>query len=362
MLLRRPSADISNNRRAPLADIVLNARSLTAQVGGVQRYTAELCNRLNDIVPVSPRHPLHGAKGHLWEQASLPLRTEGRLLFSPGNSGPLAIERQIVTIHDIAVLDHPEWFNRHFARWYSWLLPRLLKRVRRIIAVSEFTKRRIVNAIGIDPEKIAVIPNGIDERFRSTPKVHSRKDCQNTIVPCESYILSVGSLEPRKNLNRLLQAWSRCLAELPSSVWLVITGLKGSRRVFQDASSLPDIPRVYFTGYLPDSDLGILYQGATALIYPSVYEGFGLPVLEAMACGVPSIAGNNTSLPEVMAEAGLSVDPYDVDQIAAAIVRVVRDRCFREELKRRSLVRSRLFDWDRTAKATWDLLLETSRQ
>jgi glycosyltransferase involved in cell wall biosynthesis len=328
---------------------------------GVQRYTDELCKRLDGrIERISPSRPMHGAAGHLWEQFYLPRLTGGRVLWSPANAGPIRLERQVVTFHDVAVLDHPEWFGKRFATWYRWLVPRLARRVKKIVAVSEFTKNRLVNSLGIDASKIAVIPNGVDRRFKPASQIEYSDVTARSAVPFSDYLLSVGSLEPRKNLARLLEAWSRCVDRVPSSVYLVISGIEGAKQVFRPTPMMPLPRRVHFTGFVPESDLPALYRGALALVYPSVYEGFGLPALEAMASGVPPIAGNNTALPEIVGDAGLCIDPCNVEAIAGAIVRMVNDVSLREELARRSIARSRLFDWNKTARATWDVLSEVS--
>ena len=328
---------------------------------GVHRYTEELCKRLDGkIERVSPGRPMHGPMGHLWEQFLLPRLAAGRVLWSPANAGPVSLERQVVTFHDIAVLDHPEWFGKRFAAWYRWLIPRLARRAKRIVAVSEFTKNRLVDSLGVDPAKIAVIPNGVDERFRQAGRVEYSELRRRLPVPRSAYVLSVGSLEPRKNLARLLEAWSRCVDHIPPSVWLVISGIKGARQVFRSTPAMSLPRRVHFTGYVPERELPALYREALTLIYPSVYEGFGLPALEAMASGVPSVVGDNTSLPEIVNDAGLCIDPHDVDAISRAIIRMVNDVDLREELGRRSLARSRLFDWNKTARATWKVLSEVS--
>ena len=343
------------------SNILVNARSLTARLSGVQRYTDEICKRLDGkIERVSPGCPMHGPIGHLWEQFCLPRLAAGRVLWSPANVGPVCLEKQVVTFHDIAVLDHPEWFGKRFGAWYRWLVPLLARRVKRIVTVSEFTKSRLIDSLGIDSSKITVIPNGVDERFRQLGPVECCELNRRLPVPRSAYVLSVGSLEPRKNLTRLLEAWSRCVDRIPPSVWLIISGVKGASQVFRSTptSSLP--PRVHFTGFVPEAELPALYGGALTFAYPSVYEGFGLPALEAMAAGVPPIVGDNTSLPEIVGDAGLCIDPYNVDAIADAIVRMVNDVDLRNELRWRSIARSQLFDWSETARATLNVLLEAS--
>ena len=340
-------------------EILVNDRVLTASVGGVQRYTDEICKRLDDrIKRVSPERSMHGPMGHLWEQFLLPRLTSGRMLWSPANAGPVALKRQVVTFHDIAVLDHPEWFGKRFAAWYRWLVPRLARRVKRIVAVSEFTKSRLVNSLGIDFMKIAVIPNGVDERFRRTNRAEICTVRTRLPQSFSSYVLNVGSQEPRKNLARLLEAWSQCVDRIPPSVWLVITGIKGTSQVFATMPQMSLPRRVHLAGFVPESELPALYRGALTLVYPSVYEGFGLPALEAMASGVPPIVGDNTSLPELVRDAGLCIDPFNVGAIAESMIRMVNDVDLRAELGRRSIERSHMFDWNRSARDTWEVLLE----
>jgi len=166
-----------------MTQIALNARFHSHQPTGMQRYALELSSRFGPhLDSLKPDKPLRGPSGHLWEQLFLPSAVRGRLLWSPNTTGPLAIEKQVCTFHDLIPLDHPEWFNRRFAQWYQWLLPRLAKRVRKIIAISEFTKQRIVELLGVSPEKVAVIPNGVDARFSPRP-AEAGGSTQNTELP-----------------------------------------------------------------------------------------------------------------------------------------------------------------------------------
>src|SRR5258707_8147845 len=145
----------------------VNLRTLGSQITGVQRYLLSLLPHLpSELSSVKPSRALHGIKGHLWEQFYLPTQLKHRLLWSPGNTGPLGVSRQVLTVHDAAALDHPEWFERKFTLWYSALLPRLIRKVRAIITVSHFSKERIVRLTGVDPERVNVIFNGVDKRFR----------------------------------------------------------------------------------------------------------------------------------------------------------------------------------------------------
>src|SRR5438128_12430518 len=147
--------------------VFINMRSQTAGLGGVQRYTAEVQRRLSDrITIVAPRTSMQGIRGHLWEQAVLPRIVGKSLLWSPANTGPLSMAHQVLTIHDIASIEHPEWFSTLFAFWYRWLTPELIKRVRRVITVSRFSREQLLALVNIDEAKVVVIPGGVDERLR----------------------------------------------------------------------------------------------------------------------------------------------------------------------------------------------------
>jgi glycosyltransferase involved in cell wall biosynthesis len=337
--------------------IALNARFAVHRPSGMQRYGIELAHRLRDHVHmVQPTQALRGPAGHLWEQFYLPSATHGRLLWSPNNTGPLAVRRQVCTLHDLIPLDHPEWFSRRFAAWYKWLLPRLAKQVRHIITVSEFTKQRAVELLRVPPEKVTVILHGVDERFRPQPEESVVEMRRALGIDCSSYLLYVGNLEPRKNLHRLLRAWEIAQRSVPREIELVVSGAKGSSLVFERVSLGKIPPRVRFTGYVPDEHLPALYTGSLALVYPSLYEGFGLPPLEAMACGTLVVTSSNTSLPEVVGDAATLVDAEDVHSIADGILRVVNNNGRRSAIRQTGFERVKDFTWERTARETLQVL------
>jgi glycosyltransferase involved in cell wall biosynthesis len=339
--------------------VFINIRAQAAGLRGVQRYTAELQAKLKDrLISVAPDRPLQGMRGHLWEQTALPRIVGEGLLWSPANTGPLRVASQVLTIHDIASLEHPEWFNSIFAAWYRWLTPALIKRVRRVITVSQFSRERLLAFANIDESKIAVIPVGVDARFRMRGADEVARVRSELGIPSPYYLLSLAATEPRKNLRRLLAAWASCVTRLPQEIWLVLAGSSAPSRVFRGVEMGDIPPRVHFAGFIADVSLPALYSGALALVYVSTYEGFGLPALEAMASGTVPIVAGNTSLPEVVGDAGLQVNPYDVEDIAAAIERVIDDSHLRETLAARAAQHSRQFNWERTATQTWNVLSE----
>lgn len=322
----------------------------------MQYYAHEVSARLRgEVEIVSPAEPLTGARGHLWEQCVLPRKSRGGLLWSPNNTGPLAARSHVCTIHDIFPIDNPEWFTPGFSRWYAWLLPKLAARVQHIIAVSHFTKKRIVDRLGIKPEKITVVHNGVDSRFRQPPDGAIAEAREKLRIPFERYLLVVGSIEPRKNLGAMLRAWPAIVAEAPE-LGLVIAGPRGGALVFAGAE-LREVPKnVHFTGYVPHELLPPLYAGALALVYPTFGEGFGLPPLEAMASGAPVITSMNSAVPEVVGDAALGLDPADAQTIVEAVLRLARSAGLQRELRARGLERAERFSWERCAAATSQVL------
>lgn len=335
--------------------IVVNARALQRPMTGVERYTAETLVRLGSRVQVihSPRTETAWA-GHLWEQLLLPRQLEaGDLLWSPANTGPLAVARQVLTLHDLSVFDHPESFVPAFRHWYRLLLPLLARRAARVITDSEFSRRRIIERLGLPPEKVIVIHCGIDRGWfypRSRAEITRLRERHG--LP-ENYFLFVGSLEPRKNVARLLQAWAK-LGGLFPDLGLVIAGRAG--RAFRQPAIKKPPEGVLLTGYVSEEDLPVLYSGAQAVIMPSLYEGFGLPVLEALACGTPVLCSRIAALQEAAGPAGLYFNPADVEEIAGAMARLANDSTLRRQLIQQGRQQIQGFSWERTTGQIWEVL------
>lgn len=327
--------------------VSVNGRFEGQRVTGVQRYARELLARMgSQVTVVSPREPMRGVRGHLWEQSVLPRKFKGNLLWSPCNSGPLAVSRQIVTIHDCGFHDHAECFSPFFVKWYRWMIPLLARRARQVITVSEFSRQRLMELARIREERITVIPNGVSERFQpATPDTIA--EMKERLGLPERYILSVGTLEPRKNLARLFQAW-RQLAVREPDVSLVVVGMPN--HVFRAVNVEDDLPRTCFTGHVDDRDLPTIYAGSELFVFPSLYEGFGLPVVEAMASGLPVLTSSTSSLGEIAGDAAETIDPTDTGAILDAMLRLARDPELRRERSERGIARARTFSWTQTAR------------
>ena len=337
----------------------VNTRILQAPLTGVQRYLREVLNAWpgEQPKPISPpAYATRGAQAHAWEQFVLPLRARGRLLWSPVHSGPIAYRNQVVTVHDVVPLDHPEWLNNRFARWYRWMLPRLIKRARHVIAISEFSRQRIMATTGVPETQISVVTNGVSEAFRPVSDEQKQAMHRRFGLDRAPYLLSVGSLEPRKNLLRLLKAWQQALPRLPGDYQLVIAGALGDPRVFANAG-LPQWPdRVRVLGRVDDEWMPALYAAADWFVYLSLYEGFGLPPLEAMACGTPVLVSDIDVMQEVVGNDAVRVSPLDVDAITLALQQITRDTDLRQQRAQGALERARLFSWQQTAEKTCGIL------
>jgi glycosyltransferase involved in cell wall biosynthesis len=290
-----------------------------------------------------------------WEQFLAPLlmrRIRADLFHGVLNVLPLAdTVPGVVTIHDLAFIRFPQTF-RAYNRVYLDFATRLsARRAARVLAVSENTRREVIEILGVPPERVVVTPNAVRAHFRPPEPAALAAFRAAKGLP-EQFILYVGTLEPRKNLTTLLEAY----AELARShaVPLLIGGGKGwlYDAVFQRLDELGLREQVRFVGYLEEEELPLWYAAATVFVFPSIYEGFGMPPLEAMACGTPVVTSNSSSLPEVVGDAGLMCPPYDASAFAAALDRVLRDADLRHELRARGLAQAGTFDWRVTAERT----------
>ncbi len=311
-----------------LALYAINARAAARpELGGVERWTRELSSRLPYRVVKPPRALSHRA-GHAWEQAVLPVLTaRAPALLCPANVAPLAARNVVVVIHDAAPLRHPGWYSGTYAAVQRRLLPLVARRARQVITVSEFSKRELAELLGVEAE---VVPGGVDPRF--APQA-SRRD--------RPYVLTVASHTARKNLSALVPA-AQALAR--EGVDLLVAG--GHRPQFAAEANLTGLTLL---GHVPDDELPGLYAGAEAFVLPSVYEGFGLPVLEAMASGTPVVAADATALPETCGGAARLVAP-EAEALRDALTQLLGDTGERARLRALGLERAREFSWERTAR------------
>ncbi|WP_218079627.1 glycosyltransferase family 4 protein [Anthocerotibacter panamensis] len=350
--------------------LIINGSFLRRRITGGQRYAREItaCLLHNfDDVAVSwsdPTHPeipsdrIHyvpksaGTRvlgSRFWNQFDLVRSLRSNVLWSPENIGPLGVKNHAVTVLDLSALEHPEWFNPEFAAMYSFYLPLLVRQAKIIFTISQYCRNRILDRFSLPEEKVVVSPCAVSQRFQPAADQEVVEVRRRYSLP-ESYILSLGSLEPRKNLVNLFKAWALLPNKITRDIGLVIAGERGAAFAQPNYTSLlGQLNNVTFTGYFPDKDLPILYSGALGLVYPSLYEGFGLPPLEAMACGTPVITCNNSSLPEVVGQGALFVDPLNSGSIAEAIENLILDQKLAAELSAYGLKRTQMFSWDISA-------------
>jgi len=292
------------------------------------------------------------AARQLWEQFILPGlagKAHVDILINPTNTAPLRFARNVMVIHDLAFLEHPEWFSRGFLRLYRAVVPRAARRALAVMTVSEFSKSGIVKLLAVPPERVHVIYQGVDPVFRPVGR-NEIEGVRRKFGLARPYVLFVGSIAPRKNLAAAAAAFGLARKRLLAVHELIVVGARGFQ--FSNVDVPPGIRNVRAIGYVADEDLRALYAGADALLYPSLYEGFGLPPLEAMACGTPVVTSDCASLPEVVGDAALKVDPKDTEAIADAICRVITDRGLASDLRRKGLERAKLFTWEETARRT----------
>jgi glycosyltransferase involved in cell wall biosynthesis len=334
---------------APLR-VGMDVSSLALTRAGTARHIESLLEALQHEPDIElRRYELGGSSRALvpvrdlgWYLAALPAKAKRDgidVLHCPTHRAPVrSAVPLVVTFHDLAVLRHPETFNR-WTRTYSRLaLPRVAKAARRLIAVSEFTKRELIDLLDVPEEKVRVIPNAVGPPFEARGE-----------AAAGDYVLAVSTLEPRKNLPRLVEAYRR--AHL-NGLELLVAGAPGWGDVRIEGDG------IRLLGEVQDDELARLYRGARCVAYVSLYEGFGLPVLEAMACGAPVVAGHNEASEELAGSAAVLVDPLNPDAIATGLAEAI-DRA--DELRALGLERARAFDWREVARATVEVYREAAQ-
>jgi len=361
--------------------IAIDAHSVGAQLGGNESYATNLIEALAEIDQTN-RYTLYVTKPLALERFNnrwpnfqvkqtlphtplvrIPLTLSRELRRNPVDvlhvqytAPPFAPCPVVTTIHDLAFEHLPETFNRRSWMQLRLTVRRTAGRAAHIITVSEYSRRDISRTYGIPPERITVTPEAAPPHFAPVTNETELRRIRESYRIQENYILSLCSIQPRKNLVRLIDAYS-CLRGVRREVklpQLVLAGKRGwlDNETFRAAERNALGHDILFTGYVPEPDLVGLYSGASCFVYPSYFEGFGLPVVEAMQCGVPVIAGNRTSLPEVVGDAGLLFDPFDTQALVDALTQVTSDPAIRAKLRTKGLERAKYFNWKTTAELT----------
>ena len=353
--------------------IVINGKFLSSRITGVQRYSHELLRHMDTIldepayrflrlVCLVPREVTtmpdwHQIKlqrvgftsGNPWEQFELPIYARGRLLFSPANTGPLFYSNQVISFHDASVFAVPEAYSLLFRAKYSVLFRVLARITRLMLTDSLFSQSELSFYLGIPRDQFRVILLGGDHLNDVTPDVSI---LQRHGLARKSYLLSVASQSLHKNFNRVLQA----VALVGRDVELVTVG--GSyNHIFRKAETQPIQPNVHSLGYVNDCELKALYVNALGFIFPSIYEGFGLPVLEAMNAGCPVLCSNAASIPEVGGRAVLYFDPFNIENMVSKIREFLADSVLRADLQARGYEQAAAFPWETTARKTLNELI-----
>src|SRR3954453_8632002 len=338
---------------AAVRQIIINGRAAARpQITGVERWAREMARRLPELDPdryvvMRPPTALSKRPGQDWERVLLPAaaaRARAAGIYNPANLAPLAWGANVVNIHDAVALRHPEWYSATYVRWQRALMPRVARRAKVVITVSEFSRAELIEFLDVPGERIRVVPGGVDARFSAAVDVEALRARLRLSKP---YVLTVGDRGPRKNLQALRPAIPLLRKH---GIELVVAGGGRGHQLGAALDGARDL------GYVPDEDLPALYAGARAFALPSLHEGLGLTVLEAMAAGVPVVASSRAALPEVVTGAGVLVDPDDWGQFGAAIVKAATDGQQRAELREKGREVAARYSWERAATAVHGIL------
>jgi glycosyltransferase involved in cell wall biosynthesis len=303
----------------------------------------------------------------LWEQGYLPLKLHRHkidIYHGPNYVLPIFTKAgTVLTAYDMISFATPEWYKPISRFRVQKLLKLSAKKANKTIAGSENSKRDIIKILRVPEEKIKVVYIGINDIYRPINDKHKLDSVKTRYDIADRFILHVGSLNPRKNIPRLIDAYSRLPAKIMEEYQLVIAGKRSWRadEIFAKAKQFGPEERIAFTGFVAEDDLPLLMNAADLLAFPSLYEGFGIPPLEAMACGTPVIASNTSSIPEIVGDAALLFDPYNVEEMAAAMYRALTDEQLRYELRYKGFERINHFSWEKAARETLALYGEAYR-
>ena len=353
--------------------LVINATEVGRRRGGNETFIAGLIQGLADVDP-SPRVSLLTCQWDslpdfppafsevnlgiyrrlpffIWQQSMALRRLEADWYLANFFLPTCMPCKGAVAVHDLSFRAHPEYFPPTIALYMRWLTAWAVRQAELVVTGSKFSRQELFRFYSVDEKKVVTIPYGVGSEFgppgKETDRIAERETLSRygIVTP---YILALGNIHPRKNLGRLLDAYLRLQARWKSAPTMVWVGLErwDSGELIQRANSAG----VTLTGFVAQEDLPALYREASMLVYPSLYEGFGLPILEAMACGTPVITSNTTSIPEVVGEAGLIVDPMDSQAIAEAMGQLLGDISLRQHLQQAGLERARQLTWTHTAQ------------
>ncbi len=354
--------------------VLIDAHMVGSRETGNETYVVNLLRHLSQLTDVqcgAAIAPGSITLSHLADVELIPLRLPGnwpRLLFSlpfvcrQWHADILHVTYvgpffppcpMVVTVHDVAFKRYPDFFSPRDRLLFATLLPATLRRASAVITGSRHAQQEILKAYPYLADKVHVTLDAPGAMFHPTCQEELLQSMHARYGIHTAYILAVGNIQPRKNLVRLIKAFALIRQQI-ESVQLVIVGKAQwqSSAVYEEVKHLGLEQDIVFTGYVPDEDLALLYNAAQVFVYPSIYEGFGLPILEAMACGTPVVTSNTSSMPEIAGNAAILVDPYQVDEIQAAIQRILRDPDLSLSLSQEGLKRAEAFSWLGTARDT----------
>ncbi|MDT0186483.1 glycosyltransferase family 1 protein [Microbacterium sp. ARD31] len=355
--------------------LVVNCRFLTRPVTGVERFAYEITARLVESVPditlVAPPdiepgtrvrgktvEPVGRLRGHLWEQVSLPgyLRSLGSpTLVDLANTGPLLWRKQLYTLHDVAFITHPESYRPLFRLMYRVIAGTLIRRAAHVATVSTFSRDEIIRTLRCPPDRITVVPNGVSTLGSATARIRTPP------LDGRAYFLAVGSAARHKNTAMLLDAYARFRIEQVDAPALVIVG--GDSKGFRPTATADDRPGVIALGRVTDDELAGLYANAMAFVYPSLYEGFGIPPLEAQSVGTPVIVSRRRPFTDLLQESSaVWCDPEDAASITSALAHVSRSPELREQLIKNGSMNASRYSWDDSAKRVLAIVAGSARK
>lgn len=360
--------------------IAIDAHSVGARLAGNETYAVNLIEALAEI-DLSNHYTLYVTKQSAVERFSgrwpnfrvkrtlphtplirIPVTLSAELRKNPVDllhvqytAPPFTPCPVVTTIHDLSFEHLPETFKRRSRAQLRLTVRRTARKADRILTLSDFTRRDIVETYKVDPSRVSVTPAAAASHFQPVTNETELRRIRAVYGLERDYILALGSIQPRKNLVRLIRAYSSlCKTGKVQLPQLVFAGKRGwlEAETFRTAQESVATRDILFIGYVPEEDLPALYSGAMCFSYPSYFEGFGLPVIEAMQCGTPVMAGNRTSLPEVVGDAALLIDPLDEAAMAWALRRLIERPDYRAELRVKGYERAKIFSWERTARLT----------